>query len=226
MRSRVRYAECLWVYARTASRLSDKACTRQAPVPIRVGNHDQFADAERRGASHAVALFPFPVVLLRVAVPIVLITLVPWLTRGVQLAEANCAVGVGLGWLYSTAFMVKKYLKNLARLAATTVPLMILAGIQGAVLVELLSAKDLPSKIMLLGIVLVGIVGTFLPVPIALFLLLKRGVPMPHVATLPCTLGAFSGYSLLILGTHNLLADGLRGSFWPRGGRSPCPNPF
>jgi hypothetical protein len=55
------------------------------------------------------------------------------------------------------------------------------------------------------GIVLVALVGTFLPVPIAFdvavsFLLLSRGVPLPYVVTLLCTLGAFSVYSVLILG--------------------------
>jgi len=48
-------------------------------------------------------------------------------------------------------------------------------------------------------------VGTFLPVPMAFdvaasFVLMVRGVPMPYVATLLCTLGAFSVYPLLILG--------------------------
>ncbi len=34
----------------------------------------------------------------------------------------------------------------------------------------------------------------------ASFLLLSRGVPLPYVVTLLCTLGAFSVYSVLILG--------------------------
>jgi len=53
--------------------------------------------------------------------------------------------------------------------------------------------------------VLVALAGTFLPVPIAFdvaaaFILMTRGVPLPYVVTLLCTLGAFSIYSVLIVG--------------------------
>jgi uncharacterized membrane protein YraQ (UPF0718 family) len=34
----------------------------------------------------------------------------------------------------------------------------------------------------------------------AAFILMKRGMPMPYVVTLLCTLGAFSIYSVLIVG--------------------------
>jgi hypothetical protein len=50
-----------------------------------------------------------------------------------------------------------------------------------------------------------GEIGTFLPVPMAFdvavaFVLMSRGVPLPYVVTLLCTLGIFSVYSFLILG--------------------------
>jgi hypothetical protein len=53
--------------------------------------------------------------------------------------------------------------------------------------------------------VLVALAGAFLPVPMAFdvaaaFILMTRGVPMPYVATLLCTLGAFSVYPMLIVG--------------------------
>jgi uncharacterized membrane protein YraQ (UPF0718 family) len=152
------------------------------------------------------ALFPFPIALLRLAVPLALIALVPWLTRGVQpSAEIAGIVPVGSGWFRPSAGTLKQFLKNLARLAATTIPLMVLAGVLGAVLIDLVPAQDIPTRVTLLGIVLIAIVGTFLPVPIAFdvaaaFVLLTRGVPTPYVVTLLCTLGAFSVYSLLILG--------------------------
>ena len=152
------------------------------------------------------ALFPLPIVLLRMAAPIALIALVPWLTRRVQPVPDVAGISsIDWGWFRPTTGTLKQYLKNLARLAATTIPLMVLAGVLGAVLIELVPAQDIPTRVTLLGIVLIAIVGTFLPVPIAFdvaaaFVLLARGVPTPYVVTLLCTLGAFSVYSLLILG--------------------------
>jgi len=151
------------------------------------------------------ALFPFPVALVRVVVPLALIALVPWLTRRVQPLEIACDVADGAGLLRPAAGTLKRYLVNLAKLAAATVPLMILAGFLGALFVELVPASAIPAQVLLIGIVLLALVGTFLPVPIAFdvaasFLLLSRGVPLPYVVTLLCTLGAFSVYSVLILG--------------------------
>lgn len=151
------------------------------------------------------ALFPLPVALLRLGVPLVLIALVPWLTRGVKPAAEISDFVAAAGWIRPTWETLRQYGKNLGKLVATTVPLMILAGLLGALFIELVPAGDIPSKVTLLGIVLLAIIGTFLPVPIAFdvaasFLLLTRGVPLPYVVTLLCTLGAFSVYSVLILG--------------------------
>jgi uncharacterized membrane protein YraQ (UPF0718 family) len=151
------------------------------------------------------ALFPFPVALVRLAVPLVLIALVPWITRRVRPAEVSCVIPASLGWVRPTSATLRQYLINWARLAASTIPLMILAGLLGALFIELVPASVIPVHVTVLGIVLLAIVGTFLPVPIAFdvaasFLLLSRGVPLPYVVTLLCTLGAFSVYSVLILG--------------------------
>jgi uncharacterized membrane protein YraQ (UPF0718 family) len=151
------------------------------------------------------ALFPFPVALVRLAAPLVLIALVPWLTRRVQPIEVSCEVPPSTGWLRPTSSTFKQYLVNLGKLALTTVPLMALAGFLGAVFVELVPARDIPTSVSIVGILLIALVGAFLPVPIAFdvaasFLLLSRGVPLPYVVTLLCTLGAFSVYSVLILG--------------------------
>ena len=151
------------------------------------------------------ALFPFPVALLRLATPVVLIALVPWLTRRVQPIDVSCDVPQSAGWLRPTADAFKQYFVNLGKLALTTVPLMILAGVLGALLVELAPARDIPTSVSVVGIVLLALIGAFLPVPIAFdvaasFLLLSRGVPLPYVVTLLCTLGACSVYSVLILG--------------------------
>jgi uncharacterized membrane protein YraQ (UPF0718 family) len=82
---------------------------------------------------------------------------------------------------------------------------MILAAVLGALLAEIIPAQSIPARVTILGIVLVALVGTFLPVPMAFdvaiaLLLMVRGVPLPYVVTLLCTLGAFSIYSVFILG--------------------------
>jgi uncharacterized membrane protein YraQ (UPF0718 family) len=151
------------------------------------------------------SLFPPGIALARLGVPLVLLGLVPWIVgKGPTPLEVSGTVVPG-GWLLPAGGTLRQYLKNLARIAATTVPWMILAALLGAIAAELIPAHDIPAKVSLLGIVLVGLVGTFLPVPMAFdvaaaFILMTRGVPMPYVVTLLCTLGAFSIYPMLIVG--------------------------
>jgi uncharacterized membrane protein YraQ (UPF0718 family) len=151
------------------------------------------------------ALFPPGVAMLRLAVPLVLLAMVPWLARTEQsVSEAACALNAD-GWLLPATGTFRQYLKNLAKLAVTTVPFMIVAALLGAIVAELVPARVIPAHVTLLGIVLVALIGTFLPVPMAFdvaaaFILMTRGVPLPYVTTLLCTLGAFSIYSVLIVG--------------------------
>ena len=150
-------------------------------------------------------LFPPGIAILRLAVPLVLLTLVPWLTRPARAAsEPSCEIAQ-TGWLVPTGVTLKQYLKNLAQLALTTVPFMILAALLGALVAEVIPAQNIPTHVTLFGIVLVALAGTFLPVPMAFdvaaaFILMSRGVPLPYVVTLLCTLGAFSVYPMLIVG--------------------------
>jgi uncharacterized membrane protein YraQ (UPF0718 family) len=151
------------------------------------------------------ALFPTGIAVIRVAVPLVLIALTPWLARSEQTAPAVACDLPGSGWLIPLSGTLQQYGKNLAWLALTTTPLMILAALLGALVAELIPAQDIPAQVTLLGIVLVALAGTFLPVPMAFdvaaaFILMTRGVPLPYVVTLLCTLGAFSIYSVLIVG--------------------------
>ena len=100
---------------------------------------------------------------------------------------------------------LRQYLKNLLKLALTTIPFMILAALLGAIVAEMFPVQEIPAHVTFVGIVLVALAGTFLPVPIAFdvaaaFILMTRGVPLPYVVTLLCTLGAFSIYSVLIVG--------------------------
>jgi len=150
------------------------------------------------------ALFPAPVALLRVAVPLILIALVPWIVGQTKPLEVQCQLP-SAGWMVPMTGTFTQYLKNLARLAATTIPFMILAALLGAIVAELVPAQVIPAHVSFLGIVLVALAGAFLPVPMAFdvaaaFILMTRGVPLPYVAALLCTLGAFSIYPMLIVG--------------------------
>jgi len=78
-------------------------------------------------------------------------------------------------------------------------PLMVIAAFLGALTAELLPTGDIPTTVSLIGVLLIALVGTFLPVPMAFdvalaFVLMTRGVPLPYVVTLLCTLEAFSIY--------------------------------
>jgi uncharacterized membrane protein YraQ (UPF0718 family) len=118
--------------------------------------------------------------------------------------DVQCQVPLP-GWLVPATGTVRQYVKNLLRLAATTIPFMILAALLGAIVAELIPSQAIPTHVSLIGIVLVALAGAFLPVPMAFdvaaaFILMARGVPLPYVVTLLCTLGAFSVYPMLIVG--------------------------
>ena len=154
----------------------------------------------------AFSLFPIKIALVRLAVPLVLIALVPLIVRRSAATDPEvCSVPNPDGWLQPAGTTLTTYLRHLGRLALATIPLMILAAFLGALVAELLPAQNLPTQVSLLGIILIAFVGTFLPVPMAFdvaaaFILMSRGVPMPYVVTLLCTLGAFGIYPFLILG--------------------------
>lgn len=159
----------------------------------------------------AFALFPLPVALARLAVPLALLLLVPFIARKttrqttLQTAPAVCSLPNSRGWIQPVTFTLKNYLNNLGKLSLTTIPLMIVAALLGAVVAEILPASSIPATVSIGGIFLVALIGAFLPVPMGFdvalaFLLMARGVPLPYVVTLLCTLGAFSIYSVLILG--------------------------
>jgi uncharacterized membrane protein YraQ (UPF0718 family) len=152
------------------------------------------------------ALFPLPVALVRFAVPLLLLVSVPLLVRQTAPAQRKvCPVSAPDGWLRPAGSTLKTYLQNLGNLALATVPFMILAAVLGALLAEIIPAQSIPASVTVIAIVLVALAGTFLPVPMAFdvaiaFILMVRGVPLPYVVTLLCTLGACSIYSMFILG--------------------------
>lgn len=84
-------------------------------------------------------------------------------------------------------------------------PLMILAAVLGAFAVELPPQQALSGSVTVIGIVVVALVSAFLPVPMAFdvaiaYILMAKGVPLPYVAAILCTLGIISVYSLAVMG--------------------------
>jgi hypothetical protein len=154
----------------------------------------------------AFTLFPLPVALARLAVPILLLALIPIIVRtkkaGVDLQGAQSSKSAAAT---RSGSILVRFLKNLGRITAITLPLMVLAALLGAVTAEVLPASSIPATATFAGIVWIALIGTFLPVPMAFdvavaFVLMTRGVPLPYVVTLLCTLGAFSIYPYLIVG--------------------------
>ena len=150
-------------------------------------------------------LFPLPIALARFAMPLLLLTLVPFITPKASAVPATECPLPGPNWLHSSGSTLGLYLKNLGKIFAFTVPLMLLAAILGAISAELFPVHQIPVQVSLLGIVIVALIGTFVPVPMAFdaglaFVLMTHGVAQPYVATLLCTLGAFSIYPFMIIG--------------------------
>jgi uncharacterized membrane protein YraQ (UPF0718 family) len=154
----------------------------------------------------AFTLFPLKMALLRLAVPLILIALIPKIVRRTAPSPTDFRpIPNQPASPRSLRATFTSYIKNLGKLSLTTIPWMVLAAFLGALIAELLPAQSIPQKVTIIGILLVAFVGAFLPVPMAFdvaaaFLLMTRGVPTAYVVTLLCTLGAFSIYPFLIVG--------------------------
>ena len=90
-------------------------------------------------------------------------------------------------------------------MARVGLPLMLLAAVLGALAAEAIPQSGLHAPATVGGIVLVALVGTFLPVPMAFdvlfaYVAMSRGVALPYVVTMLCTLGIYSVYSFLVVG--------------------------
>ena len=112
-----------------------------------------------------------------------------------------------LGWV------VLHYTRNLGRVLITALPLMMLAGVLGAILVEFVpwtflnQASRVQGSGAAVGMLLLATAfGVFLPVPMAFdvvvcSVLLNAGMPPYLVAALLVTLGSYSIYAWSLLGT-------------------------
>jgi uncharacterized membrane protein YraQ (UPF0718 family) len=117
------------------------------------------------------------------------------------------------GLLHALGWVALRYPKNLWTVIRLSVPLMLLAGVLGAILVELLPWQQITQMARVEGLLenfgvllLVAAFGVLLPVPIAFDIVLcsvlwTAGMPPYLVAALLVTLGIYSVYPWSLIGT-------------------------
>jgi uncharacterized membrane protein YraQ (UPF0718 family) len=154
-------------------------------------------------------LFPVQLVLLKIGLTLALLFLVlPRLAaaaRKVTVIVIESSLSVEESWTSAAMSTAAGFLKSLWYLLRTSLPLMLLAALLGALCIQLLPHNWAPTHVTFLGILLVSVIGTFLPVPMAFdvfasYIALRSGVPVPYVAAMLCTLGAYSVYSFFVTG--------------------------
>jgi len=162
-------------------------------------------------------LFPYHFAMAKIiATFCVLFIIVPLLSKYVfchernNLQKANDSDEIKREWIKETwgrAFFgtSRIFVKHLVYICITTAPLMLFAGFLGSLLVELLPVNALSDiKIGAVSIVIVALIGTFLPVPIAFDVivvhsLMQAGLSPVFTMILLFTLGIFSIYTFSIL---------------------------
>lgn len=157
------------------------------------------------------ALFPLQLALLKLATVLVLVFgFAPLMsTGGNKSAEsmADCPIDLSdaLTWRQAFSKTLLGYARSFWEVFRVGFPLMLLAAVLGAVVIELVPATAIQAPVSLPGIVLVALIGAFLPVPMAFdvvvaYLAMTHGVPLPYVAVILCTLGIYSVYSAAVVG--------------------------
>jgi uncharacterized membrane protein YraQ (UPF0718 family) len=155
-------------------------------------------------------LFPVPIALLKLATVLFLIfVFAPAVAsrRGSSAPAVVCPIEMPVSetWGQALVSTLRSFLKSFWYVFRVAFPLMILAAILGALVAELLPAQSLISQATLGGILFVALVGAFLPVPMAFdvaiaYIAMTKGVPLPYVVTILCTLGIVSVFSLSVVG--------------------------
>src|SRR5579859_2393376 len=156
------------------------------------------------------ALFPLSVALLKLATVLFLILVfAPAVASGQNSNETTIASPIEIPsaetWPQAAAGVARSFAKSFWYVARVALPLMILAAVLGALVVEVLPPQALFAQVTVPGILLVALVAAFLPVPMAFdvaiaYIAMTKGVPLPYVVTILCTLGIISVYSLSVIG--------------------------
>ena len=172
-------------------------------------------------------IFPFYLAMIKLASTLIFILLlIPLMSRYLFHKETlathespfeapdeqlNCAIGTAINvslkesWSQALSVTGREFLKNLWFIVIRTVPLMFLAGLLGAVFVTLFPLNSfIGSDFTFPGLLLVSLIGVFLPVPIALdvvlaSVLMSSGLPVAYVMALLFTLGTYSVYPFMII---------------------------
>jgi uncharacterized membrane protein YraQ (UPF0718 family) len=155
-------------------------------------------------------LFPIPVALIKLASVLFLILVFAPAVASRQDSKETviaCPIEIPSGgtWLQAASSVGRSFVKSFWYVARVALPLMILAAVLGALVVELPPPQTLIANVTIGGIVLVALIAAFLPVPMAFdvaiaYIALTKGVPLPYVVTILCTLGIISVYSLSVVG--------------------------
>jgi uncharacterized membrane protein YraQ (UPF0718 family) len=155
-------------------------------------------------------LFPISVALIKLATVLFLILVFAPAVASRQkpvAATIACPIEIPVAetWPEAAAGVARSFTKSFWYVARVALPLMLLAAVLGALVVELLPPQALIAQATLGGIVLVALVAAFLPVPMAFdvaiaYIAMAKGVPLPYVVTILCTLGIISVYSLSVVG--------------------------
>jgi uncharacterized membrane protein YraQ (UPF0718 family) len=155
------------------------------------------------------ALFPASVAILKLATVLFLIFgFAPLVaSRRQALPEGiACPIDVPAAetWTQALQHLAQSYARSFWYVFRLAFPLMLLAAVLGAFVAELLPAQSMVAPVTLAGIIVVALVGAFLPVPMAFdvaiaYVAMTRGIPLLYVVTLLCTLGVVSVYSLAIV---------------------------
>ncbi len=156
------------------------------------------------------ALFPMSIALMKLASVLFLIfVFVPFITARENSPElvVNFAIDIPGSETWGEAFKTTliSYLKSFWNVFRVAFPLMLLAAVLGAFVVELIPQQALTGQVTVLGIVAVAFVSTFLPIPMAFdvaiaYILMTKGVPLPYVAAILCTSGILSVFSMSVIG--------------------------
>jgi hypothetical protein len=156
------------------------------------------------------ALFPLPVALLKLATVLFLILVFAPAVASCQQSEATpiiCPIEIPVSetWTQALVGTLRSFLKSFWYILRVAFPLMILAAVLGALFVEFLPQQALFAQVTIGGIILVALIAAFLPVPMAFdvaiaYIAMAKGVPLPYVVTILCTLGIISVFSLSVVG--------------------------
>jgi uncharacterized membrane protein YraQ (UPF0718 family) len=149
------------------------------------------------------------------------------LGEGLTISDEACPIDLmqadgpaGESWFQAAIWTVKSFVLNLWWIFRRTVPLMLVAGFLGALVITVLPWDTLAGLfeerggllfdifgefgVALMGITVVAAVGIFLPVPVAfdviiVAILLSAGMPVHYAMALLFTLGIFSVYSFTVV---------------------------